>query len=221
MRIHAATFFLVTLASGVIGQNRFEIRDAPLYDVTYAVEKCESDYCYGEFTVEIRRKGASAALQNFKLETDFALRDGKPKRGRVGYRDQSVVRFRDVNFDGHRDLTIQNGRDGGYSGASYNVYLYSLKQKKFVYTSGLSALATAPYMGMFTVDDMKRVIRTFQKSGCCMHQTEEYRFRGGRLQKVFDQYEDSMTTEGERIEVTTKRLVGGKWRTIVTHRPIK
>jgi hypothetical protein len=221
MRILTIMLFLLLSAAASFAQIRFEVRDAPGYDIIYEVEKCASDYCDGDLKVDVRKKGSRWVSQQFKLETDFSLFEGKPKPGCVRYRDQSVVRLYDVNFDGVRDLMIQNGRYGGYSGPSYDVYLYSPKAKKFVMSEKLSSLATGPYLGMFEVDDRKRVIRTSQKSGCCMHQTEEFRFRAdGRLQKVFDQYEYSFTTNGKVVEVTTRRLVNGKWRKRVTYRKV-
>jgi hypothetical protein len=222
MKILKTTLFLLLLGAGCSAQIHFDVIGAPGYSVAYDVGMCESDYCYGDLSVEIRKKG-SGAVQRFRLETDFAFdsRDeGREKPFRVPYREQSVVRFADYNFDGAADLAIQNGREGGYSGASYDVYLYSPRAGKFVLNEKLSSLATAPYLGMFEVDRKRRVIRTSQKSGCCMHQTEEFKYFGSRLVKVFDEYEDAFSTGGKRVEITTRRLVNGKWRKTVRYRKI-
>ena len=56
----------------------------------------------------------------------------KKSEYRIAYGNQSVVRFDDFNFDGIVDLAIQNGREGGYSGPSFDIYLYSMAQKKFI-----------------------------------------------------------------------------------------
>ena len=49
-----------------------------------------------------------------------------------------------------------------------------------------------------------------------MHESEEFRFISGRLVKVYDRYEDAFS-DPKRVSITTKRLVGGKWRTSVKY----
>ncbi len=63
------------------------------------------------------------------------------------------------------------------------------------------------------MDYKKKVIRTFSKSGCCIHYLEEYKVLNKRPRKVteineyYDLKGDGMT------EIETKKLINGKWRT--------
>lgn len=212
----ASILFLLVFSTGVFGQVTFQIAGAPGYDISYEVETCETDYCYGKLKVTLKQKGQKAAFQTFDLETDFSADTKGKSTVRMPFNRQSVVRFLDYNFDGTPDLAIQNGREGGYSGPSYDIYLFAPAKRKFVANEKLSSLATAPYLGMFEVDRKRRVIKTEQKSGCCMHETEEYKFINGRLVKIYDRYEDAFSNP-KRVEITTKRLIGGKWHTSVKY----
>jgi hypothetical protein len=199
-------------------QYRWEVKKGlPTYDLSYEVEKCESDYCYGALQVWLNKKGRKEPFQEFKLETEFAVEAAQKPLNSVAYRDQYVVKFTDVNFDGAADLAIQNGREGGYSGPSYSIYLWSPGSRKFVHNPKLSSLATGPYLGMFEVDRKKKLLRTSSKSGCCMHETEEYKVVKGRVVKVFSEFEDATIADEKRVRITTKKLVGGKWKTSVKY----
>jgi hypothetical protein len=71
---------------------------------------------------------------------------------------------------------------------------------------------------MFEVDAKRKRLRTFDKSGCCWHITEEFSVIANKPVKVFSREEDAMN--GERMKITTKTRVNGKWKSIVTYRKI-
>lgn len=56
-------------------------------------------------------------------------------------------------------------------------------------------------------------IKTFNKSGCCWHQTTRYKIVNNRPRKVYVFTEDAAGADGEKVVLTTERLVGGRWRT--------
>ena len=70
---------------------------------------------------------------------------------------------------------------------------------------------------MFTIDKEKKLLRTFDKSGCCWHITEQYSVVGNRPVKVFEEVEDVNIQDETKIKVTTKTLVGGRWKTSVKY----
>jgi hypothetical protein len=86
------------------------------------------------------------------------------------YAEEYSIVFEDFNFDGMEDLAICNGRNGGYGGPSYTVYLFDENQKRFVRNRRLSKLTEGVYYGLFQVDSSKKRLTAFWKSGCCSHQ---------------------------------------------------
>jgi len=214
-------FLILLLNIGAFGQLKFDIKDATGgYDASIETGQCDDQgYCSGDATFTLFKKGQARVFQAFKFWTEFRLWDEKQRPGRLSYKGQGIVRFADYNFDGVPDLALQNGQESGYGGASYNVYLYSPRAKKFVFNEKFSDLATAPYMGIFSVDRKKKVLRTDQKSGCCMHEVQEYRVVNNRPVMVYSAYEESMN--GKYVVTTTKRLVKGRWRTSVIKEKIK
>jgi hypothetical protein len=111
------------------------------------------------------------------------------------------------------DVAICDGQNGGYGMPSYEVYLSSKKAGKFVVDNAFSELGHN--LGMFEVDKKKRVLRTFSKSGCCFHVTEEFAVTKNRPVKVFSVEEDATIADEKKVKITTKTLVGGKWQTKV------
>ena len=212
-------FLILLLSTAAFAQHKYEVGGAsPSYDVRFEVEECDTDYCHGDLRVWLTKKGQKTVFQEFKLETDFSFDDEHVKQGVIPHDWQGVVNFGDYDFDGLDDLAIQNGRDGGYGGNSYNIYIFSPRTKKFVSDPRFSALATGPYSGMFTANKKKRVIEVFSKSGCCWHEEREYKVVNGRPVKIFQVTEDAFTNE-KWVIVTTRRLVGGKWKVTVKREP--
>lgn len=214
-------FLILLLGSSALGQVKFVIKDAPGdFNASIKVEECdEHRYCTGDATFTLFKKGRSRVFQTFKFGTEFSLWDEDQMPGRLLYKKQGAVLFSDYNFDGAADLALQNGTESGYGSASYNVYLYSRKAKKFVFNRKFSDLATAPYLGMFSVDRKQKVLRTDQKSGCCMHEVQEYRVINNRPVMVYRSYENAM--DEKYVVTTTKRLVKGRWHTSVVKEKIK
>jgi hypothetical protein len=209
-------FLILLLSTAAFAQHKYEVRGASRgYDVRFEVQECDTDYCHGDLKVRLTKKGRRAAFQEFKLDTDFSFSDDEYLNQTViPYDRQSVIYFGDYNFDGIDDLAIQNGREGGYGGSSYNIYIFSPRTKKFDLDERFSALATGPYSGMFTANKKKRVIEVFSKSGCCWHEEREYKVVNGRPVKIYQVTEDAFSNE-KWVIVTTRRLVGGKWKVTV------
>ena len=213
--------FILLFAATAFTQKTFDIKDASkFFDIKVDVATCDDSSCTGKATFSFYKKGGSVPYQVINLpETYVQLStDGGPLvNTTLLYDAQSVINIDDYNFDGMEDVAICNGNYGSYNGPSYDIYLSSRAAKKFVYSTAFSELAE--HLGMFTVDNKKRQLETFDKSGCCYHITERYSVTGGRPVKIFEEVEDATITDETKVKITTKKLDNGKWKTRVKYVP--
>ena len=63
------------------------------------------------------------------------------------YNEQRYVLYDDYNFDGIKDLAFYDGNNGGYGFASYQIFLFSKANDKFVHSPSFTKLGQ--YQGMF------------------------------------------------------------------------
>ena len=206
-------FLLLFLSVSVAAQTRFDIKKASkIYDVRLEVEKCDDSFCGGKATFTIFKKRQIKPFQTIKLsDTEFMLEEATLANAKQMYDAQSAVFFEDYNFDGIDDLAVRDGNNGGYNGPSYQIYLFSTTRQKFVHNISLTGLNQGAYLGAMEVDKKKLVLRTFSKSGCCWHQTQEFKVVNNRPYKVFEYTENAMAADG-KVHIETRRRVGGKWR---------
>jgi len=207
------------------GEETFLLKEASKnFDVKIKVEKCEDDICEGKGTVYLLKKGSPRAFQIIQMP-DIHLELGenrKPTANLIelyGMNNSGVV-FDDFNFDGLEDIALRNGNNGSYGGPSYDIFVYSKQKGKFFKNSALTELASNN-LGLFVTNKKTKTIETFDKSGCCWHQTTRYRFINGRLQKIYILTEDASRTENDWVIITTERLVNGKWRKTTRRVPMK
>ena len=216
------SMIFLLLCSPVAAQERFDIKDASKdYDVRIEVAKCENKMCEGKATFTLFPKGRTKPFQIFRLaNTSFLLGENEQPLANktLLYDEQSAFSFGDYNFDGVIDLALCDGTNGGYGMPSYQIYLFAPQTKKFVNSPAFTRLAQDGSLGMFEVDATKKVLRTFGKSGCCYHITEEYTVVNNRPRKVLEITEDATIPE-KKVKVTTKRLVNGRWRTSIKYEP--
>ncbi|MEO6654851.1 MAG: hypothetical protein ABIO36_02105 [Pyrinomonadaceae bacterium] len=216
MKTLVITLVLVFSAS-VFGQKTFDLKDASKYfDIKVNVATCDDGYCTGKATFSFYKKGSTVAYQVITLpDTQMQLDDGQPLTNvTMLYDNQSVVNIDDYNFDGMEDVAICDGANGSYGGPSYQIYLSSRSAGKFVRNAAFTDLGQ--HLGMFEIDKKRKRLRTFDKSGCCWHITEEFSVVGNRPVKVFSEEEDAMTS-GDKVRITTKTLVNGKWKKLVRY----
>lgn len=209
--------FMLLLCSSAVAQQKFELKNASdFFDIKISVAECADGYCTGKAAFAFYKKGGKTAYQIINLpDTQIELDEsGSPNvNATLLYDKQSVVNVGDYNFDGMEDVAICNGKNGSYGMPSYSVYLSSRAAKKFVYNKSFSALGV--HLGMFEVDTEKKVLRTFDKSGCCWHIFEEFSVVNNLPRKISSVEENAAIEDETKIEVTTKTLVKGKWRTKV------
>lgn len=216
--------FLGCLLSFSLQAQRFEIKNASkFYDAKIDVG-CEQNECSGHAKIELYKKGQKQVFQRFEsdglsMELD---QHGKPSSNIVQmYGEKSALIFDDFNFDGQQDLAIRSGDDGPYGGPTYDIYVFNRTRHAFVLSAELSDL-TQENLGMFSVDAKHQRIGVMSKSGCCWHLWQQYQVVPNKgLKLVYTREEDAMSTMGEKVIVTERKLIQGKWKTTVKKYPIK
>lgn len=206
--------FVFLLCPSAFGQKTFNIKNASEYfNIKINVAECADSSCTGKASFSFYKKDAATPYQTINLpDTYIDIGDGAPSVNEtLLYDKQSVINIGDFNFDGMNDVAICDGTNGSYGMPSYRIYLSSRAAKKFVYDSAFSQLGR--HLGMFEVDKPKKLLRTFDKSGCCWHITEEFSVVGNRPKKIFEKVEDATIADETKVLITTKKLVGGKWQT--------
>jgi hypothetical protein len=213
------TCLFLALCSSAMAQKTFELKDASKYfDVKISVAKCEDGFCSGKASFSFYKKGGTTPYQVINLpDTQIQLDESGNAQANISmlYDNQSAVNVGDFNFDGMEDVAICDGANGSYGGPSYQVYLSSKSAGKFVLSKPFSDLGS--HLGMFDVDKKKKVLRIFDKDGCCWHVTEEYSVVNNRPVKVFVEEEDARITDEKKVKITTKTLVNGRWQSKVKY----
>jgi hypothetical protein len=227
-----ATALLLLLAARVSsGQETFKVQHAVRgYELTVHLSSCgdEEDKCSGPALVRIFRKGAAAPFQSLSLpsveiykETVEHNDEANPNPRGLYAEEYSFV-GNDFNFDGLEDFAVCNGREGGYGGPSYNVFLFDKPSGRFVENRRLSRLTEGVYLGLFFPDAKKKRLTAYSKSGCCYHETDVFAVVGNRPVLVEKVVEDATSWGGAEegfVLVTTKRKVKGRW--VVTRKKEK
>lgn len=218
MKSFLILIFLMICPSA-FAQKTFEIKDAStFFDIKIVVAKCEDQVCSGKATFSIYRKGSKTPYQIINLNDTYVGLDENENptvNTTLLYDIQSAVNVGDFNFDGMEDIALCNVANGSYGMLSYSVYLSSRAARKFVYNAAFSALASK--LGFFDVDREKKILRTFDKSGCCWHKAEEYSVVNNRPRNVLEVIDDALIPDETRMKITTRRLVSGKWKTSVKY----
>lgn len=121
------------------------------------------------------------------------------------YGEHSVLVYDDFNFDGRKDIALQDGRYGCYGGPSYQVYL---KQgNTFVHSDGFTELAQG-YCGFFGVDEETQTLSTMTKSGAAWHQYSEYKVINNK--PVATHILEEEYNSRELVSITEKTRVNGE-----------
>ncbi|GAB0157327.1 hypothetical protein CHRYSEOSP005_26000 [Chryseobacterium sp. Alg-005] len=214
---------LLLLGGFYSAQQQFELKNASEnYDVKLKVENCSNVECSGRGSIELFNKRTSQKFQTLTSDNLFFYlnEEQKPTANIIQlYDEQSPLIFEDFNFDGPEDVAIRNGNESGYSGPSYDVYVFNITRKQFVLSEELTALAH-DNLGMFNTDPERKRLITYSKSGCCWHLTTEYTVLPQRgLFKVYELEEDA--TGGEKVKVTKKEFINDQWITNIKEYPIK
>ena len=217
--LFAILFLFCTCAAA---QVKFEVKSASkFYDVRIEVETCEDKTCEGPATFTLFKKNHLSPFQVFKLsDTSFMLGENDQLSANITRLDQqSAVNFSDYNFDGIEDLSLCDGRNGGYGAPSYQIYLFVPRAGRFILSEEFTELSQTGRLGELDRDERRKRLRTSSKSGCCLHMTEEFIVVNNRPKKVLEIVEDATRADEKRVMITTKKLIGVRWRTTVKYVP--
>ncbi len=217
----AVILIVIVFCSTAIAQRTFEIADASkFYNVKLEVAGCEEVFCRGKAVFSITKKGEGEPLQTIEIENiEFMLEEARLSDTKLVYDYQSVIFFEDYNFDGTNDLAVREGFGGGYGSPSYQILLFDQPQGKFVLDTVFTEMVQEG-MGIVSVDKKRKMLTRFSKSGCCWHQTEGFSVVNGKPLKTYELTEDATMgngTNGEKVKITTRKLINGKWRTWIKH----
>lgn len=191
------------------------------YDFEVNVEGCggesrnnEPNQCSGKARIGVFKKGEKSPFQFLSLPNIEFRKDStahnpkKDNEGRGVYGQEYGLVSEDFNFDGHRDLAICNGRNGGYGGPSFTIFLFDNKSHRFIENKQLSRLTNAPSLGLFIADTENKQLVVHSKSGCCYHETKKFQVLNNKPALVEKVMDDST---GDMRVVTTEKLIKGKW----------
>jgi hypothetical protein len=173
--------------------------------------------CSGAGSVVLKNKDSAEPFQTISLSNIEGYKDS-PVRNQsksFGNKDQhnQTVELGDFNSDGHDDIAIWSGNQGGYGGSSYHVYLFDKEVNKMLFNKPLSAL-TVGALGIFKLTDGR--ITSYEKSGCCEHYSTTYHFVNGALMPVEKTSEVLSPNDSNVLIVTTKKFNSGRWSTVST-----
>jgi hypothetical protein len=231
-RLALFTLFLSAFAPASFAQGeefRSE-RASRKYDLAVRVEECggaeqndDPATCSGPARVSFYLKGARSPFQTLRLPNVEIYRETlahnpqTSEKPRGLYAEEYGFVFDDFNFDGAEDVAICNGRNSGYGGPSYSVFLFDAKSRRFVENRRLSGLAEGAYLGLFFPDKKRKQLVAYSKSGCCYHETDKFKVVNNRPVLVEKVTEQATGRDDGAFDVvtTTRRRVGRRWVTRV------
>jgi hypothetical protein len=218
MKLAIALITLIVLTLPAAAQQSFRLNDASKnVDVGIDIGVAADEWGSPPATYSFYRKGGKKAFQTVAVD-GIDMWDAEPKANvSIGYDDQSVVNFDDFNFDGVEDVALNDGKNGGYGGPSYQIYLYSPAKKLYVLSEPFTELNQDGNLGFMDIDRAKRMIYRSTKDGCCWHQKEGFKVIRGVPVKFYEFTEDVRGESGVYVKLTTRRLVKGKWRKSVRY----
>ncbi|WP_109511476.1 XAC2610-related protein [Pseudomonas ovata] len=132
------------------------------------------------------------------------------------YGEQSVLIYKDFNFDGIKDLAVMDGQNSCYHGPSFEVFVGT--EHGFRHSAAFTQLAQ-DYCGMFQVDEQARRVKTMTKDGCCTHWFATYIIKDGEpvmeRETVIDQTSSSgLARESRSVNRNGKMVEDGVERTL-------
>lgn len=157
--------------------------------------------------VQLALAGLGGVQQTLSLEGLYLSNKSTAYRGSLAgdYREggYSFV-FGDLDGDGHDDLMVWTGREGGYGAASYDVFLFDAGSRQFARHEQLTELmlgATAPY----AVDE--GTLKLDFKDGCCLHIADRYVLENREPILIERITKDSSTPD--QVKTTIERRING------------
>ncbi|TLM88362.1 XAC2610-related protein [Hymenobacter jeollabukensis] len=165
----------------------------------------------GWIAVYDQTKQALIKLESTELYVEPDYRRPGAAATRLPYAEQNWLISKDFNFDGRKDLAIQDGHNSCRGNVSFQVYLAT--PTGFAHSEAFTDLAQN-YCGMFEVDAARKRI-SVQQTGSWGGEETQFSVRNNELMVVSryreDQSQDPFVTYS-REEWNGRRLVSTEWR---------
>ncbi len=146
--------------------------------------------------LSIHHKGASKPLQRIRIDTTLS--------------EVPEILVDDFNFDGHEDFAVHDANNASYGGPSYSVFLYRPEGRRFLRSAQFSDLSEAS-LGFPEISHTRRRLRSFSKSGCCIHWKSEYDIVAGIPRRVRTETEESFLDD-HCVLTIEERTSDGRWK---------
>ncbi|WP_299006286.1 hypothetical protein [uncultured Tenacibaculum sp.] len=168
--------FIFTLLN-VLGQTNYEIKGfSSKYKGLLTIEKGYENEIFKKGSITVYESKTNTKIieihsdeLTFELETIGIV---KTNILELPYGEQSILIYKDFNFDGIKDLAVMDGQFSCYHGPSFRIYLEI--NNKLTFSPEFTRLAQE-YCGMFQTNDKTKTIHTITKSGCCWHQYSTFK----------------------------------------------
>lgn len=184
--------------------NTVDLKITGEYVISFSYSNCGDYFCTGPGLVTIKNFNTKNIIQTIKSNLYFStlyLKDTSQENG--------PIFLEDFNFDGIKDLGIST-TGSGYGSYAYDVYIFDPVKKQFVLNQKFTN-TIGQNNGGYSIDKTKKIITTYNKSGCCWHQTLEYQVVNNEPQLFHKLTEDFLI--GDMGTVTDEKLIDGKWVT--------
>lgn len=168
------TFLLLLVTQHTFAQNIFTVDDLSKdFYGKISIDDASAVFSPGWVAI-YERRSHKEIIKITSDELALLLPEGKVISPNMSlpYGEQRLIIHEDFNFDGKKDLAIEDGQNSCYHGPSFQVYLAT--DKGFVFNSDFTRLAQ-DYCGLFGVDNKTKTISVSTKDGCCWHEFSQFK----------------------------------------------
>ncbi|MCX6159012.1 MAG: hypothetical protein NTY74_13615 [Ignavibacteriae bacterium] len=207
MKPFVITLLILSSLSLCSAQSIYVIKNiSPNYYGKLCFEKLHS-YGYDGW-IAIYDSNTNEEIIKNRFDKLFLNKDKVINSNEIPFDSQEYIYYDDFNFDGIKDFALEDGQHGGYGSDTYKIYL--AENTKFVYNEDFSNLTQYGNLGMFEYNYNQQTLKTYSKSGCCLHSESEYIVVDNKPTIISNLYTDNSKQDGFVI-VTTEKLKKGKW----------
>lgn len=168
------------------------------YIFNIKVEKWNSRTYRRKSTITIKDKISKEEIQKIKSDEFYFYKKDK----------LYFSHGEDYNFDDNTDLSFSTGTNGPYASFSANYYIYDKAAKKFIRNIEYESIANSV---SFEVDSINKTMISQNKSSCCIHYTDAYKWNDGKIELVKSLEVDDQ----DKKKIILKKRIRGKLKTII------
>lgn len=174
--ILSTIFFIFSL--NAFSQIEYKIEDfSDAYYAVFIMNEDQKEEVFKEGTMLVFDKKTGSTLVEVECESstfEIKLTEGS-KKIQVPYEAQSSLLYEDFNFDGNKDIAVQQYYSS--KGPSYTIYI--AKKAGFELDEDFTNLIQSS-QGNWDLDPDSNKIYTRSSGGCCWHSYSTYSIQNGR-----------------------------------------